>query len=181
VFFHVELRKFPHTAWAFNLGEAELFETLVLPWSRGQWVEMGERKWNPNEARLTVLEGPHLEVGDLAMGRGWGNAQRRSEDVTKRVIARARASQRAGGAQTDGGGGAPATAAPGDRRAGADGPPAGAPDPQQQQLLLSLLGTDPAGLLQAWRLAAERRPELSPSESLALAESTLRSLDAGSS
>ena len=41
------------------------------------------------------------------------------------------------------------------------------------------LGDDPAALLQAWRLAAERRPELAPSEALALAETTLQSLDAG--
>jgi hypothetical protein len=173
--FHVELRKFPHTACAFNLSEAELSQVLV-PWCRQQWIEFGERKWNPQEARLTVLEGPHLEVGDLAMGRGWGNAQHRSEDVTERVIAWARASQQAGGAQTDGER-ATATTAP-EGRTGTDGPPAGAAD---AQLLLSLLGTDPTALLAAWRLAAERRSGLSPSESLALAESTLRSLDAGTS
>ncbi len=83
--YHVELRKFPHTACAFNLSEAEL-QQLVGPWSRAQWVELGERKWNPNEARLTVLEGPHLPVEELAMGRGWGNAQHQSEDVTERVL-----------------------------------------------------------------------------------------------
>ena len=43
--------------------------------------------------------------------------------------------------------------------------------------LLSLLGADPAALLAAWRLAAERRPELAPSASLALAETALHSLD----
>jgi hypothetical protein len=43
--------------------------------------------------------------------------------------------------------------------------------------LRSLLGPDPDALLAAWRLAARRRSELSPSESLALAERTLHSLD----
>lgn len=143
--FHVELRKFPHNACAFNLGEAELRELLV-PWSRERWIELGERKWNPNEARLTVLEGPHLPVEELAMGRGWGNAQHQGEDVTERVLERARA-----------------------------------PGPSADAELRSLLGADPDVLLQAWRLAARRRPELSPSESLALAEQTLRSLDGGSS
>jgi len=65
--FHVELRQFPHNACAFNLSEAELLQTLVIPWSQAQWVSLGERKWNPHQARLTVLEGPHLPVEDLAM------------------------------------------------------------------------------------------------------------------
>jgi hypothetical protein len=138
--FHIELRQFPHNACAFNLTDAELSQIVGL-WSREQWIELGERKWNPHQARLTVLEGPRLEVEELAMGRGWRNAQHRSEDVTERVIARAR---------------------------GTD----------EDAELQSLLGPDPSALLQAWRLAAERRPELSPSESLALAESTLHSLDA---
>ncbi len=161
--FHVELRQFPHNACAFNLSEAELLQTLVIPWSQEQWVELGERKWNQHQARLTVLEGPHLPVEDLAMGRGWRNAQHRSEDVTERVLARARGSQQPGGAVA----GVPAAAvtAPGDA-------PAAGLDAQ----LPSLLGADPDALLQAWRLAARRRPELSPSESLALAEQTLRSL-----
>ena len=141
--FHVELRQFPHTACAFNLSETEL-STLVEPWSREQWIELGERKWNPHQARMTVLEGPHLPVEDLAIGRGWRNAQHQSQDVTARVLARA------GDGDTD-------------------------------TELQSLLGDDPAALLAAWRLAAQRRPELAPSESLALAETTLRSLDSGSS
>jgi hypothetical protein len=140
--FHVELRQFPHNACAFNLTEAELSQ-IVEPWSRDQWIELGERKWSPHQARLTVLEGPHLPVEDLSMGRGWRNAQHQSEDVTERVLARTR----------------------------------GADDDAELQ---PLLGPDPAALLQAWRLAAERRPELSPSESLALAESTLHSLDSTS-
>ena len=169
--FHVELRQFPHTAWAFNLSETELLQTLVVPWSREQWVELGERKWSPHQARLTVLEGPRLQVQELSMGRGWRNAQHHGEDVTERVLARARASQPAGGAII-----IPATprTVPGDRGA-AEGAEAGSPE------LLSLLGADPAALLRAWRLAAERRPELAPSESLALAERTLRSRDGSSS
>ena len=176
--FHVELRKFPHNACAFNLSEAELRE-LLEPWSREQWVELGERKWNPNEARLTVLEGPHLEVENLAMGQGWRNAQHHSQDVTERVLAQARASRPDTGAATA------ATAATAENlaasglstalgeRAMADNVVAGATDAE----LRSLLGPDPDALLAAWRLAARRRSELSPSESLALAERTLHSLD----
>jgi hypothetical protein len=155
--FHVELRQFPHNACAFNLTEAELSQ-IVEPWSRDEWVEMGERKWSPHQARLTVLEGPHLEIEDLAMGRGWRNAQHKSTDVTEQVIARALASPPAAPASVE----TAAQPAVGDAE------------------LQALLGPDPAALLQAWRLAAQRRPELSPSESLALAESTLNSLDSAS-
>jgi hypothetical protein len=176
--FHVELRQFPHSACAFNLSEAEL-SGLVTPWSRDEWVELGERKWNPHQARLTVLEGPHLPVEDLAVGRGWRNAQHRSEDVTERMLARAQTSQQGRGAAPAG-----MTAPDGSPAGGAGelagGPVAGSPSASDAEPL-SLLGTDPAALLAAWRLAAQRRPELSPSESLALAESTLRSLDASSS
>jgi hypothetical protein len=173
--FHVELRQFPHSAWSFNLDEAELFG-LVEPWSREQWIELGERKWNPHQARLTVLEGPHLPVEDLAMGRGWRNAQHRSEDVTERVIARARTSEPGMGPAT---GRTTTTDSPpaADSREPAGGPMSGAAVAE----LSSLLGRDPEALLQAWRLAVQRRPELSPSESLALAESTLASLDGSAS
>jgi hypothetical protein len=151
--FHVELRQFPHNVCRFNLSEAELLAALVRPWARAEPIDFGERRWSPHTARLTVLEGPELSVQQLAMGRGWRNAQRASKDVTERVLARAREPIDAGSPE---GGGA-------DEAEGA---------------LLTVLGEDPQALLAAWRLAAERRPELSPSASLALAEATLRSLDA---
>jgi hypothetical protein len=153
--FHVELRQFPHNVCRFNMTEAEL-ATLVEPWAREQWVELGERKWSPHQARLTVLEGPHLPIEQLSMGRGWRNAQRQSEDVTERVLAQA------------------ATTSDTARTTASDTARAGTTNDTELQ---SLLGPDPAALLQAWRLAAQRRPELSPSEALALAEATLRSLD----
>jgi hypothetical protein len=156
--FHVEMRQFPHNACVFNLTETELFE-FAVPWAREQWIELGERKWNPHQAKLTVFEGPQIPVEQLSMGRGWRNAQRQGEDVTERVLAQARQS-------------AGATAGAGDDATGPPAPPQ-APD----AALLPLLGADPAALLAAWRLAAERRPELAPSESLALAEETLCSLD----
>jgi hypothetical protein len=185
--YHVQLRQFPHNFCAFNLTEAELFETLVGPWSREEWVELGERKWNSNQARLKVLEGPHLAIEELSMGRGWRDAQHQGEDVTERVIARAKAPSRAAEPATVG----QATAPRPDRVAPAAEPrpegvapavvsalaPANSPavaSPDAQ--LAPLLGSESSELLQAWRLAAGRRPELSPSESLALAEATLRSL-----
>jgi hypothetical protein len=159
--YHVELRQFPHNTCRFNLTEQELLATVVGPWAREQWIEIGERKWSPHLARLTVLEGPQIPVGQLSMGRGWGNAQRQGEDVTERVIARAK---QADGVAAGGAGGA---------ATGPSSAPRDAPDAR----LGSLLGADPAALLAAWRLTVERRPELAPSESLALAEETLSSLD----
>lgn len=102
--YHLELRKFPHVVCRFNQSEAQL-RALVVPWVRQEWVDEGERKWNVNEASLTILEGPKLSMPELAMGKGWRNAQKRSEDVTERVL----------GAVRQGGGqeqraGAPATA-----------------------------------------------------------------------
>ncbi|HEY3865678.1 MAG TPA: hypothetical protein VGL54_06295 [Solirubrobacteraceae bacterium] len=158
--YHVELRQFPHNMCRFNLSEGELFHTVVEGWAQEKWIEFGERKWNPHEARLTVLEGPHLEVEQLAMGRGWRNAQRHGEDVTERVLEQARARR---DAQAVAASEAGVALVAGD----ADGQ------------LLALLGADPEALLASWRLTVARRPELAPSEALALAETTLQSLDVG--
>jgi len=138
--YHLELRESFHNFSHFNVDEEEL-RALIGPWVREQVIEFGERKWSPHRAKLRILEGPHLPIEELSMGRGWRTAERQSKDVTERVLAQALT------------GGLP----------GAD--------------VLSLLGADPDALLAAWRLAARRRPELSPGESLALAEQTLRSLD----
>lgn len=87
--FHVELRRSFHRAWAFNLDAEKLRETVVDPWRAGRPVELGEREWDPQEATLTILEGPELEPADLALGRGWGHAERSGRDVTAHVLAEA--------------------------------------------------------------------------------------------
>jgi len=162
--FHIELRQFPHNMCHFNMTERELMDTIVDGWAREQWIEMGERKWNPHQSKLIVLEGPEIPVEQLSMGRGWPRAQRDGEDVTERMIAKAKQ----------------AIAAESAPPAGAHAQMVGiAPDGAALEQLQTLLGEDPAALLQAWRLASERRRELTPSEALALAEQTLSSLDAG--
>jgi hypothetical protein len=160
--FHIELRQFPHNMCHFNMTERELFETIVDGWAREQWIEMGDRKWNPHQSKLIVLEGPQIPVEQLSMGRGWPTAQRQGEDVTERVIAQAKQVAQ------------PVAAQPAVVPAAAATTPAEGPAEQ----LRPLLGDDPMALLAAWRLAAERRPEMEPSEALALAEHTLSSLDA---
>ena len=141
-------------------------------------------------AKLTVLEGPHLGMADLRLGRGWRTAQRVSEDVTDAVLqaameasqaeaaagpeAAAGASAGAGGSGSGGGG----ALAGGDR--GGSGDAGALSDPVALGVLddlrsvASLLGPDPMGLLEAWRAAAARSPGLAPSESLALAEHGVR-------
>jgi hypothetical protein len=175
VVYHLELRQFPHNLCRFNLTEQDL-RVLLAPWVLEKPLELGERKWSPHQATLTVLEGPRLELQQLSMGRGWRAAQRNSEDVTARVIAAA-------------------TEAPDNAAAG--GPAPARPDPAQASRgpsmdasliadplalgvqLASLLGGDPARLLAAWRQASAENPGVAPSETLALAEAALRSSTPG--
>ncbi len=170
--FHVELRQFPHNLCRFNLTEEQVRATVVAPWAREQWVELGERKWSPHQARLTVLEGPALPVAQLSMGRGWRNAQRQGQDVTERLLTDAREAD------------ATARAAGPDPGSSATDPSLGTSSMGNIQLLgdslgldlLSALGAEPAPLRQAWELADSRHPGRAPSESLALAELAVGSL-----
>jgi hypothetical protein len=153
--YHLELRQFPHNVCRFNLTDEEL-RPVIEPWAREQIVEVGERKWSPHQARLTILEGPPLAMEQLTMGRGWRAAQRESEDVTERLLDAARHAE----------------AGP----SGASAPEATTPasslaDPLSFGVqIAALLGPDPIALLDAWRAAAESAPGLAPSESLLLAE-----------
>jgi hypothetical protein len=163
--YHVELRQFPHNHSRFNVTDGEL-RALVDPWVREQWVELGERKWNCNQARLTILEGPQLSVEKLAMARGWRTAQREGEDVTERVLEAAKSAI----AQVP-----QMPASPGAPAGGGFG------DPLALAVQIgSLLGADATRLLDAWRTAASASPGLAPSESLARAEQQLSSPAASS-
>jgi hypothetical protein len=165
--YHVELRQFPHNMSRFNLTDGEL-GAIVEPWARERLVEFGERKWNPQQAKITILEGPHVPLEQLTMGRGWRAAQRNGEDVTDAVLAAAREALAA----------AATASAPGPASS-ASSQPAGAAAALADPLALgvelaSLLGEDPGRLLAAWREVTARSTGLSPSESLALAERDIR-------
>jgi hypothetical protein len=86
VAFHVEIRRSLHRARAFNLSEEKLRRTIVEPWRSGGPVDLGDQQWNPDESALTILEGPELSPPDLAMGRGWNNAERSAANVTGAVL-----------------------------------------------------------------------------------------------
>jgi hypothetical protein len=180
--YHIELRQFPHNLCRFNLTDQAL-RVIVEPWAHEKFVEVGERKWHPEQARLTILEGPELALQQLSMGRGWRAAQRQSEDVTRRVIAAAReAGQAAAPAAAPGGaagGAGDGVGAAGAAGAGTGAGAAGAgslTDPLALSMQIgALLGPDAVALLDAWRVAAAGSPGLAPSESLALAEQAVRS------
>jgi hypothetical protein len=200
--YHLELRKFPHVVCRFNQSEAQL-RSLVVPWTRQEWIEEGERKWNVNEATLTILEGPKLSMPELAMGKGWRNAQKRSQDVTEQVLGAAR--QVAREAQGQHGGASPGAVARAAEGAGAGeygegGGTGPAPVARTSEALrvqdrareLDLLG-DSLGLellamldggavvpSRVWLMAQERLAEgrraVSAAEALALAERAVGSL-----
>lgn len=181
--YHYELRKFPHAVCRYNQSEEQL-RSVLIPWVAEQWFEEGEQKWNSNEATLTVLEGRELSMPDLAMGRGWRNAQRRSEDVTERVLAAARKEGEAVGVAARPAGAAAGVASPGVQRAAETAAPlasGAAADPQllADSLALALLGLlddQAVALSRVWRLAAKRLGDASSAESLALAERAVRLL-----
>lgn len=152
--FHIELRQFPNNFCRFNLTEEQLYRTIIGPWARGEWIELGERKWSPAQAKLTVLDGPEIPLDQLTMGRGWRNARRHSHEVTERMLASAlEAVGRANVSEID---------------------PGLAADSLALALLSDLDGRAPLAL--AWRVACARYSDSSPSESLALAEAAVSSL-----
>jgi hypothetical protein len=83
---HVEIRRSLRHARVFNLDEAEVRERVLVPWSRGRPVELGEHEWDPRDSVLTILDGPALEPVDLAHGQGWHHAQRSARDVTSELL-----------------------------------------------------------------------------------------------
>jgi hypothetical protein len=195
--YHLELRKFPHVVCRFNQSEAQL-HALVIPWARQEWIEEGERKWNVNEATLTVLEGPKLSMPELAMGKGWRNAQKRSEDVTERVLGAAR---KAGEAQGQHGAASPGAVGGTGEGAGvaAERPEAAPVAPAAEALggraeaqdlhlladslgleLLALLDGGPVAPSRVWLMAQARMDErgsaASAADALALAERAVGSL-----
>jgi hypothetical protein len=85
--FHVELRQFPTATRAFNLTREELDARVLAPWLRGDTVELNEHRFSPAKARLAIYEGPELTVGEMGIGRGWGNVTRAGRDVTEQLIA----------------------------------------------------------------------------------------------
>jgi len=90
---HVEISSGLQRARAFNLGAEEVRRMVLEPWLSRRPVELGDRKWEPEESELRVLEGPALSNPELSFGQGWANAERGAEDVTGRLLGAARESR----------------------------------------------------------------------------------------
>jgi hypothetical protein len=184
--YHLELRQFPHVARRFNQSEQQVL-ALARPWVGEEWIEEAERKWNMNEATLTILEGPKLSMADLAMGRGWRNAQRRSEDVTERVLAAFRKGDAGGGGDPDSGASSSSSGSSGGAGGGAvaaNGSSGGVYGGSEFALLADSLGLELLGLLdegpvapaRVWQLAQGRLAGRPLADALALADGAVRSL-----
>ncbi len=186
--YHVELRQFPHNFCRFNLTDEQLREAVLDSWARQEWFEFGERKWNPNQAKLTVIEGPQLPLEQLSMGRGWRAATRDGRDVTQQLLAATRAdmaSNEASGSDLGATGisGIQIRASTIHHEGATDTAAASAPKSDIDLLadslgleVLARLGNETVPLAIAWQLACERHPEWVASESLRLAEHAVRSL-----
>jgi len=83
--YHVELRHFPRNVCRFNLSAEGLRTTVLEPWAADRPFELGEIRWDPRQARLTVIESKRIPPEQLSMGRGWSTAQRLGRDVTAQV------------------------------------------------------------------------------------------------
>jgi 2-iminobutanoate/2-iminopropanoate deaminase len=85
--YHVELRHFPRNLCHFNMGAAELQSAILESWAADRMFDLGDLRWDPRQARLTVLEGPRIPPDQLTMGRGWSTAKRQGTDVTAQLLA----------------------------------------------------------------------------------------------
>ncbi|MGN6215608.1 MAG: hypothetical protein ACTHN7_01425 [Solirubrobacterales bacterium] len=94
--FHVEVSAGLHRARVFNLSGEEVRQRVLDPWLSRRAFELGDRKWDPEESQLRVLEGPDLSNPELSFGQGWSNAERGSDDVTARVLGAAQEARGAG-------------------------------------------------------------------------------------
>jgi hypothetical protein len=89
--FHVELRRFPHVARAFNVSDEELRTRYVIPWVRGSAIALADRRWTPdNKTRLTIYEGSLVAPEERGLGRGWSAVTREGADVTEQLLDEAR-------------------------------------------------------------------------------------------
>ncbi len=84
--FHVEISAGINHARAFNLSEDVVQRSIVDPWIDKRTIELGDRKWMPQESELRILEGPELSNPELSFGQAWSNAERRGEFVTERLL-----------------------------------------------------------------------------------------------
>lgn len=85
--YHVQLYTRLHQARVYNLEMEELQRDFLDP-MRGSGLFVYEgHEWEPRKTKLSVYEGERLRPDQIAMGRGWANAQKVAKDVTLEVMA----------------------------------------------------------------------------------------------
>ena len=86
--YHLTLNNFPHSVNRYNMDEGQLMAILV-PFTRGQEISLGEQTWDPKITTVIVYEAPEVPLGQLSLGRGWGGVERSGRDVTTDLLERA--------------------------------------------------------------------------------------------
>lgn len=181
--FHIELRQASNRLHRFNLDEQDLRVGVVEPWVSGRRVEIGERTWSADTGEIVVLEGPEIPVGRLTMGRGWSVAQREGTDVTRQMLQSVREAVTAS-ALASAQAAMPASGAAVLSQQATAPTTMGLIAPHDADVLadalglelLRALGATPMSLVAAWKLAAQRHPQLPLSASLELVKRALDSL-----
>jgi hypothetical protein len=90
--FHVEISSPLNRARVLNANEKELRESVLAFWIAGLPFKFGGENWQPRESRLTILEGPEIEVAGEVADDNWQQALRAADDVTRRMLEAAEAS-----------------------------------------------------------------------------------------
>jgi hypothetical protein len=88
--FHVEMRMGTDVVRQFNLNEQGLWTRFLAPLMADRPFTLEGHEFIPRTTRINIFEGPQLRPDQLALGRGWQNAERSGNDVTEAVLARAR-------------------------------------------------------------------------------------------
>lgn len=88
--FHIEISSSFNRARVLNVDEVELREEILEPWVAGLPFEFQGRDWEPQQSRLTILEGPTLETESGAKD-DWEKALRAANDVTRPMLEAAEA------------------------------------------------------------------------------------------
>ncbi len=73
-----------------NVNELELRKQILESWVAGLPFEFQGQDWEPQQSRLTILEGPALET-DPDTDDGWEKALRAADDVTRPMLEAAEA------------------------------------------------------------------------------------------
>lgn len=89
--FHIEISSSFNRARVLNVDEVKLREEILEPWVTGLPFEFHGQDWEPQQSRLTILEGPALETESTAED-DWEKVLRAANDVTRPMLEAAEAS-----------------------------------------------------------------------------------------